>query len=886
VYAFQRSFAFGIRKAARTLTVVLGLCSAAFPLLAQLPTIHDYADAAACQMGGREANYLPSGILPGGARIPITWNQMEIFWVPANNPPDGTGEFKVMTPTGLQSMAADVPEKGAGGPFMDPTQSGLGNPTGTNLRCDHFSYVDPSCTPDQFVREVFQGSCAAGANQGAICSADTQCPGSTCGGLVRWHILFRRTAASAKAIDNNPATPKPADWGPIYTPYYDIVDAIGLKIGDTTNQAGSYATVWLDGVGAGSCGGGVNAGMNCALPADCPGSMCVANSAARDFANGFRAGPMPRPGGKRPAMRAEGMRATTWFDLPATMKNGNCSGCHGTPFNGSDWIAQTSIEFQDDEAKPWWHAGNEKVGFTEKAFFSAATQGGVDFRCNGCHRQWMVGAGSTPGGETFGDGFSFARYMTMVHDAHMKLPINDSKGQPDIDNPFGALAAGSGGANAYRSLASLWRTDRPDPDPAKDKPFLDKNAQQTHWMPKDHNFTSVRAWLGSCVAGANAGNSCSSDADCPGSTCRGVRNAYNWVACCGAATLAGTPPAIMVGPGQPVNTGDGPAFACGAVTCKNPIAQSQVKALFLTPWMRANGMNPVAPAMAQPNGTQFIDAPDSPTGVSLTLVDCPAALPPANPGDRCFRLAWSDPSGSPFNAPQTFHYSQLPRMAVNAADWTDAQKQSTQYCGDGLPSQLTVGATNVFPSVTETQIPVASGDKWRFSYESIGSIKKCEKMAIRLCGGWCLQAIKLAGEPDPAAPNRMSTEIGQLLTLANDTQGDVSNSLSILRSGFRKNLTTGRYVQTITLTNMTQAAIPSPLSLVLMNLSGNATLFNASGATGNPASPYLSVAAGGDTLQLGAGASVTVTLEFTNPSNQGITYTTQILALSVSADCK
>jgi hypothetical protein len=73
---------------------------------------------------------------------------------------------------------------------------------------------------------------------------------------------------------------------------------------------------------------------------------------------------------------------------------------------------------------------------------------------------------------------------------------------------------------------------------------------------------------------------------------------------------------------------------------------------------------------------------------------------------------------------------------------------------------------------------------------------------------------------------------------------------------------------------------------VLKNLSANATLYNQSGTVGAPASPYVSVAANGDSLQLKPGESVAVVLEFTNPTNKAITYMTQTLALSVSAACQ
>jgi hypothetical protein len=62
-------------------------------------------------------------------------------------------------------------------------------------------------------------------------------------------------------------------------------------------------------------------------------------------------------------------------------------------------------------------------------------------------------------------------------------------------------------------------------------------------------------------------------------------------------------------------------------------------------------------------------------------------------------------------------------------------------------------------------------------------------------------------------------------------------------------------------------------------LSGNATLFNASGITScaTPASPYVNVNVGSDNA-FGVGESATVVLEFTNPSNQSITYGTRVLS--------
>ena len=105
---------------------------------------------------------------------------------------------------------------------------------------------------------------------------------------------------------------------------------------------------------------------------------------------------------------------------------------------------------------------------------------------------------------------------------------------------------------------------------------------------------------------------------------------------------------------------------------------------------------------------------------------------------------------------------------------------------------------------------------------------------------------------------------------------DVSSQVTVTRGGFRYNFATKLYGQSVTLTNTGTAAITVPISLVLTNLSANATLADASGTTSAvlPAGrPYINAA------PLAAGASETVPLEFTDSNIElGVTYTTQILA--------
>jgi hypothetical protein len=107
-------------------------------------------------------------------------------------------------------------------------------------------------------------------------------------------------------------------------------------------------------------------------------------------------------------------------------------------------------------------------------------------------------------------------------------------------------------------------------------------------------------------------------------------------------------------------------------------------------------------------------------------------------------------------------------------------------------------------------------------------------------------------------------------------QQNVDSEFYFTRSGYVFNFGTQRFYQTVKLTNTGSAAIPNPLTLVLDKLSGNATLYNASGTTacGSPlGSPFINLSG-----PLAPGASASVTLQFANPSRAGITYASRVLA--------
>jgi hypothetical protein len=126
-------------------------------------------------------------------------------------------------------------------------------------------------------------------------------------------------------------------------------------------------------------------------------------------------------------------------------------------------------------------------------------------------------------------------------------------------------------------------------------------------------------------------------------------------------------------------------------------------------------------------------------------------------------------------------------------------------------------------------------------------------------------------------PLTLQSDGGVTLKLACAT--DVTSSVTVVRSGFRFNFATGRLVQSVTLTNAGSSPIQGPISLVLDNVSSNATLFNPAGAT-SCAAPLgsLYVNAPLDTNSLGPGASATILLQFSDPNRTAISYSIRLLA--------
>lgn len=106
---------------------------------------------------------------------------------------------------------------------------------------------------------------------------------------------------------------------------------------------------------------------------------------------------------------------------------------------------------------------------------------------------------------------------------------------------------------------------------------------------------------------------------------------------------------------------------------------------------------------------------------------------------------------------------------------------------------------------------------------------------------------------------------------------NVTGSLAVTRGPYVFNLSTGRFVQTVSVTNTSSNAVTGPISLVLDNLSTNAILFNLTAATDAQAapagSPYVNASA-----TLSPGQTVSFTLQFTDPARTAITYSARVLA--------
>ena len=130
-----------------------------------------------------------------------------------------------------------------------------------------------------------------------------------------------------------------------------------------------------------------------------------------------------------------------------------------------------------------------------------------------------------------------------------------------------------------------------------------------------------------------------------------------------------------------------------------------------------------------------------------------------------------------------------------------------------------------------------------------------------------------AQDPYVSNPYRASDHDPVVVSLNLEaTFADVTASARIAQSGYTLNRITGKYTGTVTITNTSGAPMSGPLHLVLQGLTAGVTL---DGKTGDVnGAPYLTL----PSASLAAGASVTVTTVFTNPSKTGFGYTAKLFS--------
>jgi CSLREA domain-containing protein len=106
---------------------------------------------------------------------------------------------------------------------------------------------------------------------------------------------------------------------------------------------------------------------------------------------------------------------------------------------------------------------------------------------------------------------------------------------------------------------------------------------------------------------------------------------------------------------------------------------------------------------------------------------------------------------------------------------------------------------------------------------------------------------------------------------------NVSAQAGVAHGPMRYSPAQQKFLQVDTLTNTGATAIAAPIYVTIDNLSANATLANANGTVGCnvPASPYVKVLSSGSLAQ---GASLSVQLQFSDPSLTAFTYSTRVLA--------
>ncbi|MBL8481279.1 MAG: hypothetical protein JNJ60_03725 [Rhodocyclaceae bacterium] len=864
------------RYRAYLFAAVAALCATGLPA-APLDDINQYADRCAAELGAGAGAYMPTGLFPnppdftGTIAVPTFWNKKAITYELARKDTGrrcsdagagcnaGNSEFEFLF-DGLPGNQKDVAPDGSASPGLAAYPDGA-NLAGrikskADLKCDFWSHVNSEngCLPGQRIVQRDVGSCKGGTRNGAACTDNADCGnGGSCREKITWTMIFRRAQPVQAGANFADAASKE------FHPYYfNNMDVIAFK-------RDTGGTCWFDTFQVDRAAGAKKLSTT-------KNEWWRSRVGGVDFD-----GPagIPRPGGKDLDKKA---RAREFWNAPRDVKdpafsgtdlNTNvrerCTACHGNgPVITSRWLnAGGAIVGRIGGEIPFWHAG---LLFANPSFkkFSEGTAPAPDATaaCRGCHNYWSTSAQTSPGG---------LLAERMVHDATAWINFNGflasnyRKQVDDAGTAYAKTCRGGGVTNAKEGTPCA-----ADGDCAGGRCVAGQNAGIMREMP--HPFTGTPAgWEASvkpaydlmancnnvcvggldrgetcannaectgrmaCDAGGNLGLPCTAAADCPGGACTNK-------ACTGAGALNGRPCTANAQCG---------AGTCGVGSCRivgagcDNRVQAQVPAFF----------GAQERTQSNPPLEQRIEAPLQAVNFRVARTTCVVA---ANGAENCaIQTTWQDPTPADL---------KLDEASYHAADLYYLEKHSVANQAGQAP------ATNPFCSATLTPANATrtnvAGSNWAKNHRVPDLQADCVHTEVRLCGGYEFDSFPGANEAHAPVDSNDAGQTGRVVTAC-------ANGVQARRGGFRLNLASGRYVQSVTLTNRAAVAAPGPISFMLFNLSANATLANAGGATSivQPAgTPYVNV--GG----LSAGQSVTITLEFSNPSNAGITYDARIRA--------
>ena len=217
-----------------------------------------------------------------------------------------------------------------------------------------------------------------------------------------------------------------------------------------------------------------------------------------------------------------------------------------------------------------------------------------------------------------------------------------------------------------------------------------------------------------------------------------------------------------------------------------------------------------------------------------------------------------------------FYYSaaELANSATNVLTFWDAPDDPCYSGADpnsanpGAHFEFTTWLEGVDAAGNPVDLPVKNSWNWMSTFDG------------KTGGAW---GAKNLGTPDPGSGTG-----GTAVLSVNGvpTRGPCANDATSLvaakRGGYIYSMGTGRFTEMVTLTNTSAGTVTGPISLVLDNLSSSVSLENAAGATfcTEPVGSPYATAAGG----LAPGQSVTLNLQFTDPTGVAISYTPRVLA--------